>query len=86
LSIGNVHRYVKKIGIPGEFPLFKEMKFAVFESPVSFRVPNLMLDGGLSFLIGYDIRTPGYHAKQFGTLLLPMRVLELTWQPIEVNR
>jgi hypothetical protein len=87
LSDGStLNRYVKKIGIPGSFPLFKEMTFGVFESPFSFRVPNLMLDRGLSFFIGYDIRTPGYHVTQFGRLLLPMKVLELTWQPIEVNR
>ena len=80
------NKFVKKMGIPGSFPLFKEMEYTLFETPFSFRVPNLMLNKGVSFSIGYDIRTPGYHATQIGKLQIPMRILQLVWQPLEVNR
>jgi Putative DNA-binding domain len=78
--------YLKKMGIPKIFPLFREMNFALCVPPFSFRVPNLMLDSNCSFFLGYDFRTPGHHLTQFGSLNLPFRVLEIQMQPPTINR
>lgn len=78
--------YAKKIGIPGTFPLFKELNFALCVPPFSFKVPNLMLDNNHAFFIGYDLRTPGHHVTQFANIRLSLRQLEIQFQPATVNR
>ncbi len=45
-SFGNdvmAKRLTYKMGIPGAFPLFKEVAFSVPDRPLSFRVPNVIL-------------------------------------------
>ena len=78
--------YAKKMGIPGAFPLFKELNFALCVPPFSFKVPTLMLDNNHTFLIGYELRTPGHHVTQFANILLSLRHLEIQFQPATVNR
>lgn len=56
------------------------------EPSFTFRVPNLFLDAGMRFGMGYDLRTPGHHIVQFGTLNLPLRVLTIEMQPPKVSR
>jgi len=82
----SVNLYRKKMGIPGVFPLFRETSFALCVPPFSFRVPNLLLDSGHKFLIGYEIRTPGHHVSQIANLSLPNRVMEIQMEPPIVNR
>jgi hypothetical protein len=78
--------YVKKMAIPGAFPLFKEMKFELCVPPFSFKVPTSMLDNNHAFLIGYDLRTPGHHVTQYANIWLSLRHLEIQFGPTTVNR
>jgi hypothetical protein len=49
----------KNWGIPGNLPIFSEQTFAVSDPPVSFSLTKEALDWP-DFLIGYDIRAPGF--------------------------
>ena len=60
----NLNTYVKKMGIPGSFPLFKEMSFTLCHPSFTFKVPSLILDNNHTFLIGYD---PGPSHDPMGT-------------------
>jgi len=53
-----------KIGIPGSFPIFKEMGYAL--EPFYFTVSDRLL--GHKFRIGYQIRAPGCFREQHGYL------------------
>jgi hypothetical protein len=76
-------RYVVARGIPGTFPLFKEMDVSLCRPNFTFSIPNALVEGNHRFAFGYDIRTPGSHVQQFGDLALPLRLLEIQLQTLE---
>jgi hypothetical protein len=58
------HNLRQKIGIPGGYPVFKEMAFAL--GPFSFTISNRLLDQKL--FLGYQIRAPGCFKENHGFL------------------
>jgi Putative DNA-binding domain len=81
----NVRRYYKLMVIPHHAPIFKELEVSLIVPPFSFQVPGRMLDNGMSFALGYEIRTPGQFVRQFGRLNLPGRVMTLQMDPPTAN-
>lgn len=73
--------YSKKIGIPGSFPLFKEMTFLLSEPSFSFYIPKELIEANINFLIGYEFITPGCHVQQFGRMSLEGHVLTMQMPP-----
>jgi hypothetical protein len=55
-----------KIGAPGDFPIFKEMSYAL--DPFYFTISNRLL--GHKFGIGYQLRAPGCFKENHGYLEL----------------
>ncbi len=54
-----------KIGVPKQFPIFKEMKYAL--DPFYFTVSDRLL--GHKFGLGYEVRSPGCFREKHGDLL-----------------
>ncbi len=72
-----VNKFVRKIGVPGDFPVFREMELPLSTPPFSFQAPNALVDGGHEFSVAYELRTPGHQVTQFGKLKLASRQLEI---------
>jgi hypothetical protein len=51
--------YLKKLGIPGSFPIFSEADFSLWEPPLTFALDEKAI-GWPEFYIGYEVRTPGF--------------------------
>jgi hypothetical protein len=58
------HSLCQKIGIPGGYPIFKEMPFGL--GPFYFTISNRLLGQKLS--LGYEIRAPGCFKENHGFL------------------
>jgi hypothetical protein len=58
------HHLRQKIGIPGAYPVFKEMALA--PGPFQFTISNRLL--GQSLTLGYQIRAPGCFKENHGFL------------------
>lgn len=58
------NQLVLKIGIPGNFPIFKEMSYMV--DPFTFTISDRLL--GHKFGIGYELRAPGCFKASHGHL------------------
>jgi len=54
-----VNIFVKKLGIPGSFPIFLEQEFSLSDPPIKFSLTEEALEWP-DFLIGYEIRAPGF--------------------------
>lgn len=79
-------RFVQKIGIPNQFPLFKEMSFSASERPFMFQVSKELLENATQFVIGYHVATPGCSVEQFGFIHTAQNSLQLVMQKEVVNR
>lgn len=80
------NRFVQKIGIPSQFPLFKEMSFSASERPFAFQIPNVLMETATQFVIGYHAATPGCSVEQFGFVHTALTSLQLVMQNHVVNR
>jgi hypothetical protein len=58
------HHLRVKMGIPGGFPVFKEMAIAL--GPFTFTITDRLL--GQKFALGYQIRSPGCFKENHGFL------------------
>lgn len=55
---------LRKVGVPGNFPVFREMSYAL--PPFYFTISNRLL--GYKFGIGYQLRAPGCFKEDHGFL------------------
>ncbi len=58
------NQLVLKVGVPGNFPIFKEMGYAI--DPFYFKISDRLL--GHRFGIGYELRAPGCFKEKHGYL------------------
>jgi hypothetical protein len=56
--------YTLKIGVPQQFPIFKEMKYMI--DPLYFTISNRLL--GHTANLGYELRAPGCFREKHGRL------------------
>jgi hypothetical protein len=68
--------FQRKVGIPGDFPIFKEAPFSVIPDSCFLVLPEHALPLR-EFLTCARIQSPGFRTEQYWTLFKPGAVLEI---------
>ncbi len=70
---------VKKLSIPGSFPLFKEQIFKLSDLQFSIPMADVEATMATTYVIGYSLLTPGNTSNGWGDLLLHNRHVTLAF-------
>jgi hypothetical protein len=74
------HVIVFKMAVPGHFPLFKEVSFALGKGTRISIPPKYRDQDSVRYLISYVLTTPGYSERRSGWFIQKGDVLTLKWE------